>query len=100
MSPGTFILLWVLIGIILVIATVKALFRVLTNKFGNKDLIDEGIVLTQSGIEFPRFLFVGRTKVSYSDIESAKFVPFPESLTLRIRYGPSIKSQVSGRWLA
>lgn len=63
-----------------------------------EDMVNEGIVLTENGIEFPRFGIMGVSKANYEDIESVELVPFPKSLTLRLRYSPSVISTPSGRW--
>ena len=100
MNSGSAILLWMLVVVVAIVLIVKSLFRIFKKKTGVKEMIEEGVILTNKGIEFPRFIFLGRMEVPYSDIESVEFVPFPQSLTLRMRYGPSIASQINGRWLA
>ena len=55
-------------------------------------------MLTETGIELPRFSLIGRSKASFKKIESVEMVPFPKSLMLRMRYGPSVSSCASARW--
>ena len=74
-----------------------ALFRLLLDKAGTRRLVEEGIVLTEAGIEFPRFFFL-RGKASYEQIAAVEVVPFPKNIFLRLRYGPSVSSTPGARW--
>ena len=98
MNVGTVILLAVVASVIFVTVLTIFLFRLIVTKLGIRELVEQGIILTESGIEFPRFMFLGRGRVNYSNIESVELVPFPASLTLRLRYSPSVVSMPSARW--
>ena len=98
MNAGSLILLAVVASVILVTVVTIFSFRLIITKLGIKELVEQGVILTQSGIEFPRFMFMGKRRVNYCDIESVELVPFPESLTLRLRYSPSVVSMPSARW--
>jgi len=98
MNAGAVILLAIVASLILVTVITIFLFRLIVTKLGIKELVEQGIILTESGIEFPRFMFLGRGRVNYSNIESVELIPFPESLTLRLRYSPSVVSMPCARW--
>lgn len=93
------ILLVILGALVLMGVGIVAVFRFVTRKLGIKELVDEGVLLTDSGIEFPRFPFMRRGRARYDEIESVELVPFPQNLLLRMRYGPSVASNVSAQWL-
>lgn len=97
MDPGTSTFLVVACVIVVAIAAIL-LFRFIIRRLGAGEMVNNGIVLTENGIEFSRFLFMGRSKVSYADIESVEIVPFPRNLTLRMRYGPSVASYPGASW--
>ena len=90
MDTGAFIFLTV-VGSITVIFLLVILFRRLLNKNPEFDYIaNDGILLTEAGIEFMGFPLMGRVKKSYTDIESVELVRFPATLLLRMRYAPSV----------
>jgi hypothetical protein len=96
-SSGAFILLVSFVSVAVVALLTITVFRFVIRKLGIKELVEEGIVLTESGIEFPRFMYLGRCKASYQQIESVELVPFPKNLTLRLRYGTLVSSGAA-RW--
>jgi hypothetical protein len=98
MNPGTVILFACVICVLFAALATVFLFRRLLKFLGIKELVEQGVVLTEHGIEFPRFIFMGRSKASYGEIESVELVRFPESLTLRARYAPSVASRAGARW--
>jgi len=69
-------------------------FRLLTRSLGLKQLVEEGIVLTEDGVELPRFLWMGKMKVSYTDVETVELLPWYKGLIsiLLFRYGFSVRS--------
>ncbi len=73
----------VVVSVCLIAFVTVVLLRFMMRKLGIKELVEEGIVLTETGIEFPRFPFFGRSKASYKEIESVELVPFPKSLMLQ-----------------
>src|SRR5690242_14995252 len=98
MNPGASILLPVVAIVAMVAVATVVLMRYVLGKLGIKELVNEGIVLTENGIEFPRFVLMGRSMAGFADIESVELVPFPRSLTLRLRYGPSVSSRPGPGW--
>lgn len=98
MSTRTLILLVVATSVIMVSVTTVFLLRLYVRKFGIEEMVDEGVVLTESGIEFSRFIIFGKRRVNYADIESVEFIPFPNSLFLSLRYGTSVQGHLPGRW--
>lgn len=89
----------IVIASVAIIAVVTLFsFRLIVRKLGVKELIEEGVLLTENGIEFPRFIFAGKCSVEYGDIESVELLHFPQTLLARVRYGPSVSSAPSARW--
>ena len=87
----------VLVGIVTV-----AIMRYLERKFDTKKLHEEGIVLTETGIEFLGFFWFGRKKARYDEIESVELISFQRSFLskLLLQYGISIRSiytRISGQ---
>jgi hypothetical protein len=83
MSPGMIIMLIFFAGAALVAAIVIPVFRFVTNSLGIKQVLEEGAVLTENGLEFLDFLWyfrVTKVKVSYADIESVKLMPYYKGL--------------------
>jgi hypothetical protein len=91
-------LLIVLVSVALVnFITLKA-FRLYIRSQGMEKVMSEGIMLGETGIEFPRILFLGTNKIGYHEIESAELVRFPATLLLNFRYGKAVSSGAGPRW--
>jgi hypothetical protein len=97
LSAGALILLLVVASVAIVTNVTLYIFRLVLGSSGTRELVNEGAVLAETGIEFPRFLFCGKWKVSYYEIAGAELVPFPKSLGLRLGY-PSAISFPGGSW--
>ena len=59
---------------VVLFAAVLLSFRFLVRFFGIKDLMDNGAVLTEDGIEYLRPFWAGRGRIDFRDIESARVV--------------------------
>lgn len=91
--------LLILFGSVALISLVTLkVFRLYIRSRGMEKVMAEGIVLGETGIEFPRVLFLGTSKVAYNEIESAELVRFPATLFLNFRYGKAVSSQPGPRW--
>jgi hypothetical protein len=88
------ILLIAFVSVALVAVIAVTVLRFVSRKLGIEKLVQDGVIMTASGIEFPRFVLMGRSKASYDEIESVEFVPFPKNLLLRMRYGSSVSARV------
>ena len=98
MHFGAFIWLAV-VGCLTVIMLLAILLVRLFNKSTNlKAIRNDGLLLTEVGIEFLIFPLMERSKKSYAEIEAVELVRFPASLTLRMRYAPSVASHLGPRW--
>jgi hypothetical protein len=78
--------------VLVAILTVTA-FRFLARRCGIKDLIEDGAVLTEDGIEYLRLFMLGRGKIKFNEIESVKLISFPKamlSLMFPFGYGLSV----------
>src|ERR1700745_3815172 len=85
---------WSLFGAVALVAFVTLkVFRFILAKTGNRELIEEGLILTENGIETSRFL-IGKREIAYDEIERVQYVPFPKNLLLRMQYGPAIAGRV------
>lgn len=95
MNSGTLILLIFLGSVALVAIVTMALFRFVTRSLGLKQVIEEGVVMTENGLEVLRFFGIGKMKVNYADVESVEVLPYYRGplATLRLRYG------MSARWI-
>jgi hypothetical protein len=95
MNPGALILLMFLGGVALVAVVVTFLFRTIIHKLRLEGVVQEGIIMTESGLEFLRFFGFGKTRVKYADVESVELLPFYKGpiAALRLRYG------MSARWI-
>jgi hypothetical protein len=74
------------IGIAILFVVVLILFRLLVRFLGIKDLMENGAVLTEDGVEYLRFFFVGRGKIKFDEIESARVISFPKAM-LSLMFG-------------
>jgi hypothetical protein len=74
-------------------------FRFYIRSLGMEKVMAEGILLGETGIEFPRTLFLGLGKIDYHEIESVELVHFPATMGLRFRYGKTVSSRPGPSWL-
>lgn len=98
MTSSGAVFFWLSLGAV-ALATIgisKAFKFVLTNTTGKRELVEEGLILTERGIETYRFL-TGKREIAYEQIEQVHYVPFPKNLLLRRQYGPAIVSRVRNR---
>jgi len=95
MNSGLVILLFFFGSVAIVAAIMVALFRLYTRLFGLTQVIEEGVVMTENGLEVLGIWWFSKSKVSYDDVESVKLLPFYRSplATLLFRYG------FSARWV-
>jgi hypothetical protein len=73
-------------------------FRFYIRSLGMEKVMAEGILLGETGIEFPRTLFLGLGKIEYHEIESVELVHFPATMGLRFRYGKALSSRPGPSW--
>ena len=81
------------ISIALVTVITVTAFRFLVRRSGIKDLIEDGVVLTEDGIEYLRPFLFGRGKIKFKEIESVNMVSYPASLLslmFPVKYGYSV----------
>jgi hypothetical protein len=76
-----------IVGMAVLFTVVLMLFRFLVRFFGIKDVIEDGAVLTEDGVEYLRPFLAGRGKIKFDDIESARVVSFPKAMLLLIFFG-------------
>jgi hypothetical protein len=83
-----------LTGMVILAMLVLMLFRLLVRYFGIKDLVEDGAVLTEEGIEYLRPFWAGRGKLKLCDIKSARLVSFPRAMLslMFLGYGFSVHS--------
>jgi hypothetical protein len=95
MNSGALILLMFVGSVTLVAAIAVTLFRFVTRWLGLKQVVEEGVVMTENGLEVLRFFGIGKMNVSYADVESVELLPhFRGPLaTLLFRY------KMSARWI-
>ncbi len=94
MSSGTTILLAVLASVVFIVTITLTGFRYATRSVRLRELVQEGVLLTEKGLEFPRSFLIGTLKVNYADVESVELIPFYKALVsiLCFRYGVSVRS--------
>jgi len=95
MNPGIVILLIFLGGAALVAVIVLTLFRSFAHLFGLKQVIREGVVLSDNGLEYLGFLWIGKLKASYADVESVEVLPFSKGLASI----PAFRYGLSSHWI-
>jgi len=76
-----------LIGMVILAMLVLLLFRLLVRHLGIKDLVEDGAVLTEEGIEYLRPFWAGRGKLKFCDIEAARVVSFPKAMLSLMFFG-------------
>ena len=91
--------LLIIIGSVALVGFVSLkLFRFYIRHLGMEKVLAEGIVLGETGIEFPRTLFLGVSKIDYHEIESVELVCFPATMVLGFRYGKAVSSRPGPSW--
>ena len=95
MNSGALILLAFLGSVAVVIVVTVTLFRLVTRSLGLKQVVEEGVVMTENGLEVLGFFGVGKMSVSYADVESVELLPHCRGplATLLLRY------RMSARWV-
>src|SRR5580704_5737812 len=73
------------------------IFRLYIRSLGMEKVMAEGAVLGETGIEFPRILFLGIGKINYHEIESVELVHFPATLGIHLRYS-AVSSRPGPCW--
>jgi hypothetical protein len=88
MSPGSTILLIATSATALVATLTITAIRWLKRSPRREGLLEDGVLLTEDGLEFPRFLPIGTYKVKYADVECVESLPFWEAVValLLFRY--------------
>lgn len=100
MNSGAFIAFTVLISVALVAVITLFVFRFLARSLGVRELVEGGVLLTESGIEFLKFSGLGKIKVNYSEVASAEMLPFFNGLISiwGFRYGLSVRWILTGNF--
>jgi hypothetical protein len=80
------------VAVALIAVFTLTVFRLLTRWCGTKQLIEDGVALTEDGIEYLRFYLLGKGRAAFDEIESVEFLPFGKALfpILFFRYGYSL----------
>jgi hypothetical protein len=83
--PGPLVVLLVLV--IPALATIGgiALMRRYIRSSGHEHVINNGIVVTDDGIEYPGFLLWGTRKKEYAEIDSIDLIPYYKFVFLNMR---------------
>jgi hypothetical protein len=84
----------ILVGSMALITVVTlATFRFIARAFGVRELVEEGVVLAENGIEFPGMLLLNKGKIAYSNIEFVKLESFVKNFfkTIFLCYGISVR---------
>jgi hypothetical protein len=94
MNEGTGIVLGLTGSLIAVTVITLKLFRAATRSPRRSALVREGVVLTETGIKFPRLVLMGTVEADYTTIESVTQLPFWTGLVSigSLRYGISLRS--------
>jgi len=95
MNSGTIILLLFLGSIVVVALITMVVLRYFFCLLKLEQVVREGVVMTESGLEILRFFGIGKTNISYSDVESVELLPFYRGpiVIFLWRYG------FSARWI-
>src|SRR5947209_4002608 len=91
MNSGALILL-IFWGSVIVVAVITlTVFRFISRRLGLKQVLAEGVVMTENGLEYLGFAFLWKMKASYQDVESVESPPFVKGLAsaMFFRYGMS-----------
>jgi hypothetical protein len=94
MNSGTIILLAIIASVIVITVVTVATMRRIIRGSGTQHLHQNGIELTDSGIDFLGLLWAGRRHADYSELESVELISFPAALfsLLFFRYGLSLRA--------
>jgi hypothetical protein len=92
-SPGLIIIGLFLLGAVVVGLITLLTMRLVLRRTNMERVVNEGVLLTEIGIEYPRFLYLGKRKTRFSEIRSVELVPYGEvaKSILMLRYGISIR---------
>lgn len=94
MNSGALILLMFLGSVVLVVVVTVVLFRLVTCSLGLKQVLEDGVALTEDGLEVLRFFGIGKMKLNYADVESVELLPYRGPLPeLHPRF------RMSARWI-
>lgn len=87
--PGSLLILLALGIPVLIALALVALVRCFYRICGHEHVYKNGIVVTQTGIEYLGFLFTGTRKIAFSEIASVELLPYSEVAIrwLSFRYG-------------
>ena len=69
MSPGIIMLLLLLGSVAVATAAVLLLFRCYANVFGLREVLKDGVILTEKGIEYLGFLWLVKLEGKYDEVE-------------------------------
>jgi hypothetical protein len=89
MNSGVNMLLILVASVALATTLVLVLFRFATKLLGLQQVLKDGVVLTESGLEFLGFLWIVKMKAHYTEVESVELLPYYTGLISFIffRYG-------------
>src|SRR5208283_1331215 len=93
MHPAITILLICFASAALIAVITVTVMRFFIRLSGRQQLVENGVVLTESGIEYFGFLYTGVRKTPFSEIQSVELVPYYKVLisSLFLRYGISTR---------
>jgi hypothetical protein len=74
-AAGLTVLLLAVASVIFVTILTVATLRFFIRKSGTGSLYENGVVLTDHGIEFLRFFWIGKAKAKYDEIQSVELLP-------------------------
>lgn len=75
-----YIILAILASIVLVAIVTLKIFRTVIRLAGLKEIFEDGVVLSEDGLEIPRLFWLGRTKVPFDQVKSVELVAFGKAL--------------------
>jgi hypothetical protein len=76
MSPGVTMLLILCVSVALATTLILVLFKFVTRLLGLQQVMKDGVVLTENGLEYLGFLWVVKMKANYTDVESVNVLPY------------------------
>jgi hypothetical protein len=91
MNSGIGMLLIFLGSLAVATLVVLSMLKLIIRRLGIGQLIREGVVLTDNGLEYLGFLWLVKRKVSYAGVESVEMVPYFKAFLSSVfyRYGLS-----------
>jgi hypothetical protein len=89
MNSGMTMLLILVVSVALATTLILVLFRFATKLLGLQQVLKDGVVLTESGLEYLGFLWIVKMKAHYTDVESVELLPYNTGLIsfISFRYG-------------